>query len=249
MRAQDGTITNFDPPGSAVTIPESINPAGAIAGDYADASFMFHGFVRAPIGAITTFDAPGAGTAPGQGTFMTDGGCINPAGVIAGEVTDASNVFHGFVRAANGTITTFDAPGAGTDPGQGTTAVGINPAGVIEGQYIDAANVPHGFVRDTNGAITAFDAPGAGTGPFQGTFPLTINPQRAIAGSYTDPSNVNHSFVRAANGTITTFDAPGAGTGPGQGSFPFSEAINYAGAIAGAYFDSNNVVHGFLRTP
>jgi hypothetical protein len=60
---------------------------------------------------------------------------------------------------------------------------------------------------------------------------------------------VNHSFVRAKNGTITTFDAPGAGTGTFQGSFVFSEAINNAGAIAGAYFDSSNVLHGFLRTP
>ena len=105
----------------------------------------------------------------------------------------------------------------------------------------------HGFMRAKNGTITTFDAPGAGTGPGQGTIPLSINPQGAIAGSYTDASNVNHSFVRAKNGTITTFGAPGAGTGPGQGSFVFSEAINNAGAIAGAYFDSSNVLHGFLR--
>jgi hypothetical protein len=36
--------------------------------------------------------------------------------VIAGDYADASFVFHGFVRAANGTITTFDAPDAGTGP-------------------------------------------------------------------------------------------------------------------------------------
>ena len=60
---------------------------------------------------------------------------------------------------------------------------------------------------------------------------------------------MNHSFVRAKDGTITTFDAPGAGTGPGQGSGIFSEAINPSGAIAGAYIDSSNVFHGFLRTP
>ena len=50
-----------------------------------------------------------------------------------------------------------------------------------------------------------------------------------------------------ANGTITTFDPPGAGTGPGQGTA--SSLINPAGAIAGAYIDSSNVSHGFLRTP
>ena len=172
--------------------------------------------------------------------------------MIAGDYADASNVFHGFVRAANGTIITFDAAGAGTDPGQGTFMVDggpINPRGLIAGTVQPSNNVFRGFVRDANGAIITFDVPAAGTGPFQGTFPLTINPQGAIAGSYTDPNNVNHSFVRAENGTITTFDAPGAGTDPGQGSFVFSEAINHAGAIAGAYFDSSNVLHGFLRIP
>jgi hypothetical protein len=38
------------------TLPQSINPAGAITGYYTDASGLSHGFVRAPDGAITTFD-------------------------------------------------------------------------------------------------------------------------------------------------------------------------------------------------
>ena len=99
-----------------------------IAGLYTDASNVFHGFVRHANGTITTFDPPGA-----QGTFLVDGGCINPAGVIVGQYVDASNVSHGFVRDANGAITTIDVPAAGTGPGQGTAAFGINPAGVIEG--------------------------------------------------------------------------------------------------------------------
>jgi hypothetical protein len=95
--------------------------------------------------------------------------------------------------------------------------------------------ITSGFVLSANAnerktAIITFDAPGAGTGgPFQGTLVAGINPAVVITG------------------TFTTFDAPGAGTGSGQGSFLFSEAINNAGAIAGAYFDSSNVPHGFLR--
>jgi hypothetical protein len=121
---------------------------------------------------------------------------------------------------------------------------GINPAGAITGTVTDSSNATHGYVRAQDGTITNFDPQGSTV-----TVPLSINPAGVIAGDYADASFVFHGFVRAANGTITTFDAPGAGTGPGQGSFVFSEAINYAGAIAGAYFDSNNVVHGFLRTP
>ena len=49
--------------------------------------------------------------------------------MIEGQYTDASNVAHGFVRDANGAITTFDAPGAGTGPFQGTFPLTINPQG------------------------------------------------------------------------------------------------------------------------
>jgi len=58
---------------------------------------------------FTTFEAPGAGTGAGQDT---NAGSINDAGAIAGYCLDAANVYHGFVRAAAGTITSFDAPGA-----------------------------------------------------------------------------------------------------------------------------------------
>jgi len=97
--------------------------------------------VRAQDGTNTNFDVPAAGP------FGTVGFGINPAGVIAGEYGDASNVLHGFVRAKDGTITTIDAPGAGTGPGQGTQCGSINPAGAITGSYIDSNNVFHGFLR------------------------------------------------------------------------------------------------------
>src|SRR6266699_1688881 len=82
---------------------------------------------------ITTFDAPGAGTGPGQGTIVFSVDCLNPAGAITATSLDANNVFHGVLRAADGTMTTFDAPGAGTGPFQGTLTFGINQAGTIEG--------------------------------------------------------------------------------------------------------------------
>src|SRR6266513_4499073 len=62
------------------------------------------------------------------------------------------------------TITTFDAPGAGTGPGQGTIAFAINPAGTISGRYADASGAIHAILRAPDGTIISFDAPGAGTG-------------------------------------------------------------------------------------
>src|SRR4030095_11051338 len=69
------------------------------------------------------------------------------------------------------TIITFDAPGSGTGPGQGTIAFAINPAGTISGRYIDTGNAIHAIVRSPDGGITAFDAPGAGTGFRHGARP------------------------------------------------------------------------------
>jgi Protein of unknown function (DUF2924) len=62
---------------------------------------QFHGQARAAT--IITFDVPGS-----SGTFPA---AINPEGVIRGSY-EASFVSHGFVRAHNGTLTTFDPPGA-----------------------------------------------------------------------------------------------------------------------------------------
>jgi len=97
---------------------------------------------------LTRFEAPGA-----EGTFLVS---INKAGTIAGSDADASGVYHGFVRAASGTITTFDAPGASTVQGAGTFAFCINTDGAIAGYYVDASFVDHSFVRSASGTISGF---------------------------------------------------------------------------------------------
>src|SRR5215471_6335252 len=60
-------------------------------------------------------------------TFPTG---INKQGEIAGYWIDPAFAFHGFVRAADGTITSFDWPG-----GISTVAESINDAGAIAGYY------------------------------------------------------------------------------------------------------------------
>ncbi len=254
LRAPDGAFTTFDAPGSGNghcsppiicangTQGASINWAGAIAGQYGDTSGVFHGFLRSPDGTITTFDAPGAGTGPGQGTLVTFGDGINPEGAIAGGYFDASNVLHGLVRAHDGNITTFDAPGSVF-----TDVAGITPHETVTAWDTNAAGLTHGSLRAADGAFILFDAPGAGTGSGQGTFPESINAEGAITGQYVDASGVNHGFLRGQCGAIATFDVSGAGTGSGQGTIP--ESNNPANAITGYYIDASGVAHGFLRTP
>jgi hypothetical protein len=253
LRTPDGQITSFEAPGAGLgsgldegTVAFAINDRGVIAGQFQDSSYLFHGFVRYPDGAFSTFDAPGAGTEANQGTLGTG---INVAGEVVGYYIDGNNVIHGFLRAPDGALATFDAPGAGTGTYQGTDAQSINPAGEINGFYIDANNVNHGFVRAPDGTITTFEPAGSGKGPGQGTASCTrdcINPAGAISASYLDDSNVNHAFVRAPDGTIIIYDVPGAGTGPFQG--PYNYGINAAWTTVGAYVDSSSVGHGYVRT-
>jgi len=106
-----------------------------------------------------------------------------PARDIAGYYGDSSAVYHGFVRAASGAITTFDAPGAGTVNQQGTVAYSINTAGAVAGYYYDANLAAHGLLRETSGAITTFDAPGAAPGSNRGTFAYGIDAAGTIAGN------------------------------------------------------------------
>lgn len=142
IRAANGKITRFDPPGGigglGWTRVADINDAGAITGTcngcYQGVS---GGYIRDPQGNYETFGVK-------QGVNgNTHPEVINANGVIAGEYGHSQFYSHGFVRAANGTITKFD-------PAQhaiGTTVTGINAAGALVGFYSDINGVKHGFLR------------------------------------------------------------------------------------------------------
>lgn len=95
-------------------------------------------------------------------------------------------------------IVSFNAPGAGSGPGQGTTPEGISPLGIVYGYYIDSNGVAHGFLRNWNGNFTTFDDPEAGTASSQGTFAFSLSPEGEMAGYYIDANNVLHGYARSA---------------------------------------------------
>ena len=100
-------------------------------------------FVLAGDGSFTTFDAA---TYPPCCIWSFPSG-INPAQATTGSFNDGFTINHGFVRARNGAITTFDAPAAGSGFNQGTAPLGITPNGLIMGEYRDANYANHGFLR------------------------------------------------------------------------------------------------------
>ena len=83
-------------------------------------------------GTFTTFEAPYAGTAALTGTGAL---AMNASGEITGVFSNQVGVFHGFIRATNGTIITFDVGAVGSVPNasQGTIPVSINANGDIAG--------------------------------------------------------------------------------------------------------------------
>jgi hypothetical protein len=230
--ASNGTFTRFDAPGGGqihpliytLGPPPSINPVGAIAGTYLDASGNEHGFLRAKNGAWTTIDVPGAG--------FTTGLAINPSGAIVGDSCGQTACYTGYVRFPDGSFTAIPNP-----CGSGSSAIAINPASVVAGALTDPTNCRtlHGYVRFPAGAMTIFDAPQPFTYPY--TAPLAINPAGTITGQ-----GGNNTFVRTSDGTITTFGVAGS-------YVTVPTAINPAGAIVGVYYDANIVQHGYLLLP
>lgn len=198
---------------------------------------------------FTDFDAKDAGSGFLQGTIGTS---INDNGDAAGIYLNtngtATNVAHGFIRTADGTVSEFDSPHAGTSKNQGTFPAGINASDEIAGMYFDANNAYHGFLRTASGTVTEFDVPGAPTNVgHRGTLPVSINSTGDIAGLWIDATNdVRHGFVRSAAGVFTSFDVSGAGTAPTDGTIPLS--INATGTITGFYKDAATNFHAFLRT-
>ena len=161
VRTPFGSIITFDAPGAGTgpgpalcvfcpgTGSSGINLLGVIVGTLLDNNTVWHGYVRSPGGFITTFEAPDAGSTPGsfQGTVAQN---INAVGSVTGYVTDGNYFDHGFVRSANGQITVFDAPGAGSPAGgefYGTVPYCNNDEGAITGYYNDATGFAHGFLR------------------------------------------------------------------------------------------------------
>jgi hypothetical protein len=137
----------------------------------------------------TTFDPPNS-----QYTYPMS----LQSGVVAGSYQDYQGYMHGFVRATDGTITTFDP----TDS-NGTYIITMNPDDTIVGYADDLNYLGHGFLRTADGTITAIEPKHAVT-----TYPYGITKKGEIAGYYRDTSNNWRGFFRKLNGSSNISTSP-----------------------------------------
>jgi hypothetical protein len=174
-----------------------------------------------------SFDAPGAGTGIGQGTFPV---AINAGGVIAGWYFDSSFVSHGFVRHANGGFTEFSPPNLSQ-----VFVYGINNKGQIlgNGNLTVSPFSRVGFIRDPNGIYTIISVAGATN--FVAT---SINSTGEVTGYYFDANNRWNGFFRDATGNLTVFQDPNATTASGNGTYAW--IINDKG-MTGGFYNYNNL--------
>jgi hypothetical protein len=238
-------LLHFEVPGSKATYPLAINEGGTVTGYYITRSGATSGFVRDDDGHITTFHVPGSA--------LTEPVGINTAGEITGyyELGGASyDPSHpdpqGFIRSANGTITTF-----GDTPIQPATTfrpqpVAINAAGEVVGNYTDNSYASFVFIRSATGSVESFSL---SNGALYPTFVTGLNDSGEIVGYTTsfllDESggfliNIHAPLPNPIDETgVTSISVPGS-----EGTFP--TAINGDETVVGCSF-ANNVYQDFVR--
>jgi YVTN family beta-propeller protein len=227
------TFQNIGPAGAFYSVVRSLNTEGDAVGDFLDATFGFHGFLREHGGSFQPIDPPGS--------VATSAFAINDFGVIVGAFIDSGGVLHGFRRSESGTYTTVDFPG---EPDSQLT--GINNLGQSTGVFDFGGRASThctgpscqavGFLLH-GGQFTSFEDPLAAPGV---TFPLSINALGQIAGLFQDAAGNAKGFLRnPANGTFRTVQFPFAD------AYSFVEQINDNAVMAGEYHISG-VEQGFL---
>jgi hypothetical protein len=173
---------------------------------------------------------------------------INDLMVVTGYYITKWGAIRGFVRDADGTITTFAVRGA-----QSTQPVSINHAGDITGYYLLPAPstyqgsfygaVPQGFVRTADGAITTFGNTSNGFGDTHElwVYPIAINDAGEVVGNENDGPDAA-GFTRSASGTVEKFP-PGGSVGDDLESVT---GLNASGAIIGFTTQGFISEQGFL---
>jgi Ca2+-binding RTX toxin-like protein len=194
LQTADGTVVPLGLPASNTTVASAINDAGAVGGSAITVTGL-GGFIRDPDGTYEFFQAvPEIGNL----TWLYAMNDVGDVGGFATFTTTKTVVLgnpiypgSGYVRAADGSFTKIDGPGAVQ-----TMVNTINNVGGVGGEYVDGTGT-HGFVIVTETSCQP------GTFSASGLQPCTVAP----IGTYVDTS-----------GATAPTDCPTGLTTPGEAS-------------------------------
>jgi hypothetical protein len=176
-----------------------------------------------------SFEVPGA-----LGTYPMS---VNTLLEVTGYYNVSPTAARGFVREADGTITTFYVAGAfWTEPES------INAAGDITGFYELVSGVPLGFLRYADGRIITSDAPVSGLTPPQ-AMPVSMNDFDEAAGNYPGEDGHSSGFTRSRAGGFTTFVYAVGSNYP-----TVVTGLNASGSVVG-YFAQDSGTSSFIQHP
>jgi hypothetical protein len=154
---------------------------------------------------------------------------INNNGQIVGSYQVGNEYLAGFLRAVDGTYTTFRYKDKGTE------ASVINDKGWVAGHYLDQGFY-FGFVRKPNGHMESFSLAAQSH-----VYVTGIDRIGDVAGYYTNVhTGISTGYIRAANGTITQVVLPGAESIQ-------TGNINSSGVLTGWFVDASGGNHAFIR--
>lgn len=229
--AVESNFIPIDYPDAVSTLPDAINDAGDIVGNYIDQNRIYHAFLFSR-GRFTSFDVPLSGV-----TYIEAQG-INNKGDVVGVYILADNTKHGFVL-SKGTFRYVDAPGSSD-----TRLWAITESGEIVGMYGDAGGRIHGFLL-SQGRFVVIDHPSSIR-----TNALDLLPKDRkdgwclvlircqVVGRYDTADGIAHGYL-LDKGVFKTIDVPGA-------VLTALFAVNKNGEISGRYVSADRKTHGFV---
>jgi hypothetical protein len=196
---RDGWFNTYDVPnrprGSHTGI-FGINDAGDFCGNSSSADLSItRAFVAVRGSDVALFSVPLASGLPSPYTACF---AVNNLGDAAGDFRDVDGVFHGYVRAGDGTLAIVDVPGAATDASKtaaGTALLGLTDSGWMSGHYWDAAHAEHGYLASPDGAFYSIDVPGALVTSGGG-----LNARGQVVGYFVDRNGVYRGYIATPNG-------------------------------------------------
>jgi hypothetical protein len=198
----------FNYPDATMTICNGVNKSGTIAGEYL-ASGSQYGMGYTYVGGVFTSVLP-----PGAKSASVTS--ISDNGKLGGEYSDASGIYHAFIKTKSG-YQEFDIPGTANPK-----IVGINNAGQYVVQSLDVNHVQHSYLSFAPYFIE-LDYPGsAKTDGYQ------INNKGQVALDWQDDSGVHGGVYDLYAQKYYKVDYPGA-------SSTVTTGINDDDTLVGTY--------------